>query len=521
MKRASLLLFLFLALLPAAAEEMPPLATQLDAKEQELEQLWAEYWRTDREIALGNDKLSTLPIQKKIRALMTEPGFLEKLRVARFDDRVLERRRYFFLQEATETLITADPKLARLVEGMERDEANIRYRVGKKRLTRAQLNNLVGHEPDRKLRQQAWEARAQITAKTGERIRRAMKLRKALAARHAGREFDDFMLERKQVDRKRLLAWFEEIRSQTDAAYQELIERMRRELKVERVEPWDLEYYFSTLSSDFEAKLSDREAVWPKAKQIAAAMGMNLDSLPVDLVIADITFGGGTYPILYGKEVSILVNKYAGIRFTDTLLHEAGHALHYSLMNEPSFLLRANYPEPYGEGLGQVISLLLYREEIATRYFGLTTEEVRAIQERYRLKSLFDLRETMADSLFEFAAYENPDQDLAALYNRFYSQYLGVEMHGTKTWAFDPFYSSGPIYLQSYVLAEMVGRQIHAAVDQRFGKNWGPEAGAYLREKFFTRGGSATMDEILEKGTGEPLSARALIAALKATNTQN
>jgi Zn-dependent M32 family carboxypeptidase len=89
-------------------------------------------------------------------------------------------------------------------------------------------------------------------------------------------------------------------------------------------------------------------------------------------------------------------------------------------------------------------------------------------------------------------------------------------MHGGHTWAFDPFFASGPIYLQSYVLAEMVGRQVHHALGQRFGERWGKEAGDFLKGKFFSRGGRLTLDEIMQGGTGEPLSDKYLIEALKA-----
>jgi Zn-dependent M32 family carboxypeptidase len=82
-------------------------------------------------------------------------------------------------------------------------------------------------------------------------------------------------------------------------------------------------------------------------------------------------------------------------------------------------------------------------------------------------------------------------------------------------WAFNPFYASGPIYLQSYVLAEMVGRQIHHAADRQFGTRWDKRTGKYLREKFFSRGGRFTLDEIMREGTGEPLTAKYLIEALR------
>jgi hypothetical protein len=506
-----------LLLAAVTARAADSVEARLSAKEEKLEQLYAEYWRTDYRIALGEKNLSILPLKKRIRAVVSDPIFFRQLQAEKFSDPVLVRRRELFLREAIYTNIFADPQLAPLVEGIERDEDALRYRVGSKRMTRAELNNTLADSPDRDLRRQCWEARSQITAVTGRRIQRAMRMRIALARRHAHRPFPEFMLEYKGIgSQKALLDSFEQIRIQTEAPYRQLLERIRAELKLEKVEPWDLDYFFSTLTGGFEQKLFVPEATWPQIKQVAASLGYDFERLPVEMKIADITFGGGTYPILYGKEVKILVNKYTGLRFTDTLLHESGHGLHYSFSNEPSFILRSTSAEPFDEGLGQVMALMLYRTEVATRYFGLSPEQARLVEERYRLKNLLDLRDTIADSVFEFQAYANPDQDLDALYNRTYSRYIEVEMHGTRPWAFDPFYSTGPIYLQSYVLAEMVGWQVHHALDQKFGRNWDAQTGAYLRQKFFSRGGLLTLDQIMQEGTGEPLNPKYMIESLKA-----
>ena len=114
-------------------------------------------------------------------------------------------------------------------------------------------------------------------------------------------------------------------------------------------------------------------------KRVAATLGYDFNKLPVDATITEITFGGGTYPILFGKEVKILVNKYQGLRFVDTLFHESGHALHYSFDLEPeasgspkpSFILEANFAEPFDEGLGQVMALMIYRPQVASAILGL------------------------------------------------------------------------------------------------------------------------------------------------------
>jgi hypothetical protein len=514
MFKPSALLFLCL-ICSASAQVNSPAAVKLSDKEKQLEDLYADYWRTEYKIACGDDSLSSSPIQDHIRAVVSDDPFLADLKAAKFTDPVLQRRRDLFLEEATYTKISNDPKLTTLVESITHEENNIRYQVDDKKLTRAELSNLVANSADRNLREQAWKARSQITRENGDRIRQAIKLRNDLALRFTHTTFSIFMLRRKGVETQELFSWFEQLRSETEPEYQQLLQQMRRELHVDKIEPWDLEYYFSVLTNDFEQQHFLPEEGWSKTKQLAATLGYDLDKLPIEMRTADLSFAGAAYPILYGKEVKILANRYAGIRFYDRLLHATGHALHYSLMNEPSFLLRANYAEPFDEGMAQVFALMLYRPDVDTKLFGLTTAQAEVMAQRFRLKSLFDLRDTMADSLFEFEAYADPDQDLSALYNRIHAQYVGVEMHDVPVWAYNPMYGSDPIYLQSLVVAEMVARQIQHTLDKKFGPTWNNAAGEYLRARFYSRGASQNLSQIMQAGTGERLTAKHLVAQLR------
>ncbi|HET6181048.1 MAG TPA: hypothetical protein VFE61_29285 [Candidatus Sulfotelmatobacter sp.] len=219
--------------------------------------------------------------------------------------------------------------------------------------------------------------------------------------------------------------------------------------------------------------------------------------------------------MLYGKEVKILANRYSGIYFYDRLLHATGHALHYQMMAEPSFLLRNNYAEPVDEGLAQVIALMLYRPEVNTKLFALTPEQAGIVETAYREKMLFSVRNTIADSLSEFEDYADPNQDPSAVYNRMHAKYLGVDMHDAAVWAFNPMYGSDPIYLQSFVVGEMVAHQIQHKTDEQFGRNWDAQAGEYLKANFYSRGAGQSINALMQNGTGERVTPRYLIQFLK------
>ncbi|MBV8476911.1 MAG: hypothetical protein JOZ36_09615 [Acidobacteria bacterium] len=493
-----------------------PLATKLDSKERDLERLYATYWQIQYQLEKGNVGVSDKEVERNLRDIFNDPSFLENLKRAHFDDPVLARRAQLFLDAAIDSQISTDAHLAAVVESIRKDGSAMRYTIGEKSLDRPELDNVLGHTADRDLRRQAWYAQAELTKLTGERVRQAMKLRNQLAPAYAGQRFNDFMLDRRATNRKDLTNWFQQIRAATEGEYEELLSRIKRDLRVERVEPWDLEYYFSTLTPELENKFGWQGA-WERTTRVAGLLGFDFSRLPVHVQITDITFGGYTMPIWYGKEIKMLVSKHTGIRFADTILHESGHALHFSFVQEPTFILKDNYPPPMDEGLGQTMSLMLFRPEVATSIYGLSELEAERLHERRRLESTYALRALMVQSDFELQAYDNPEQDFAALYDHICSKYLDVECHLANTWGYDPFYAAIPIYQQNYVLAEMFAYQVHHFLDQRFGRNWGKEAGTYLHDKFFIRGGSLTLEEIMKQGTAEGLKAEYLIAALHAS----
>ena len=487
----------------------------LDRKEQELEQLYAAYWQIQYQLELGDTKVSDKEIEGKLRDVINDPAFLETLKAARFTDPILQRRRQLFLEVAADLQISTDAELATRVESIRKDGSAIRYKVDGKMLDRPQLDNILAHSPDRNLRRQAWYAQADLTTLTGDRIREVIRMRNELGERHAGQKFSDFMLQRRGTNRRDLSNWFEQIKTSTEPEYQAVLSRMQRELRVEKIEPWDLQYYFSTLTPELENRFGF-DGAWERTAKVASLLGFEFSRLPVDVKIADITFGGYTMPIWYGREIKLLVSKHSGILFADTILHESGHALHFSFVQEPTFILKDNYPPPMDEGLGQTMSLMLFRPEISTTVYGLSIEEARALRERRRLETNYSMRALMVQSEFELEAYDNPDQELDDLYDRVCSKYLDVDCHRSRTWGYDPYFAAIPIYEQSYVLAEMFAYQIHHSMDQKFGRNWGRQGGSYLHDKFLIRGGSLTLDQIMQQGTGEGLTARYLITALKA-----
>src|SRR3954454_23800396 len=117
---------------------------KLDQKEKQLEQLWAQYWRTQYAADSGEQKdASVQPVRAKINVVLLDEAFLRELRGARFTDPILRRRRELFLSDAVDARITGDAELVKLVESITKDESEMRYEVEGKKLARAEINNIL------------------------------------------------------------------------------------------------------------------------------------------------------------------------------------------------------------------------------------------------------------------------------------------------------------------------------------------------------------------------------------------
>ena len=76
-----MLLTLLVLVGPLEGQARNSIVGQLDAKEKQLETLYSDYWRTEYQIALGNEQLSSRPIQERIRAVTSDDKFLHDLRL--------------------------------------------------------------------------------------------------------------------------------------------------------------------------------------------------------------------------------------------------------------------------------------------------------------------------------------------------------------------------------------------------------------------------------------------------------
>jgi peptidyl-dipeptidase A len=122
---------------------------------------------------------------------------------------------------------------------------------------------------------------------------------------------------------------------------------------------------------------------------------------------------------------------------------------------------------------------------------------------------------------FEKSMYENPDQDLNKLWWTIVEKYQMIKMpegRNSPDWASKIHIATSPCYYHNYLLGELFASQLHYFICSHVLKdtvNYNmvsyfnkPEVGAYLKEKVFGPGMLYYWNDMIERATGEKLTAK-------------
>ena len=118
---------------------------------------------------------------------------------------------------------------------------------------------------------------------------------------------------------------------------------------------------------------------------------------------------------------------------------------------------------------------------------------------------------------FEKSMYANPDQDLNKLWWDLVEKYQLLkkpEGRNNADWASKIHIASYPCYYHNYQLGELLASQLNAYIGENIigekepSITGHPEVGEFLVEKVFKPGSRYYWNEMIEKATGEKLTAQ-------------
>ena len=217
-------------------------------------------------------------------------------------------------------------------------------------------------------------------------------------------------------------------------------------------------------------------------------------------------------PVRVPDEVHLVIAPHGGRDDYEALMHEAGHALHFSnVSRELPFEQRCLGDNSVTEGYAFLLQHLIADSAWLETVLGI--HEAEPVLSFLRASRLVFLRRYCAKLGYELALHgaPRPPEDNAADHARRLSDAMHLDWP-TETWLSDVdafFYSAR--YLRAWALETHLRRFMR----DRFGERWfaEPEAGALL-VSLWSEGQARSADELLGELTGEQLDLSALVEDL-------
>ncbi|HNY01078.1 MAG TPA: M2 family metallopeptidase [Bacteroidales bacterium] len=481
----------------------------------------------------------------KMMALYSNKESLKKLEEIKVSgmitDSLLNRQldvlyRSFLMAKADTAKLNA---MVRMGTAIEQKYGNFRAEVKGKKMSDNEVEEVLRSSKDVKYQREVWEAQKKIGTVVAADVIALVKLRNEVAKDLGFKNYHEMSLTLSDQDPKEVSKLFDELDSLTRNSFASVKNdvddyfvkyyglKNRDELmpwnyqnrffqEAPKIYEVDLDQYYKdknleTLASDYYAGIGLPINDMLKNSDLYEKPGKNQHAFCTD--------------IDNEGDVRVLCNVKPNQYWMNTMLHEFGHAVYDKNIdvNLP-FTLR----DPAHTFTTEAIAMMFGRFSTNPQWLkdvaGISEEEKMKIADNcfktLRLEQLVFSRWAQVMYRFEKEMYKNPDQDLNKLWWDLVEKYQMLkrpEGRNEPDWATKIHIATYPCYYHNYLLGELLASQLYYYItgnilktgDDRFQSFAGhPEVGAFLKEKIFAPGSRWYWNEMIEKATGEKLTAK-------------
>jgi len=429
--------------------------------------------------------------------------------------------------------------MVRMGTVIEQKYGNFRTEIKEKKLSDNDVEEVLRTSKDVKYQKEVWEAQKKIGRIVAEDVIKLVKLRNEVAKDLGFRNYHEMSLTLSDQDPKEVGKLFDELDSLTKGAF--------AQAKGE-IDNYFVKYY-NLKGKEELMPLNYQNRFFQEAPKI---YDLDLDKYYKDQNLENITskfYAGIGLPIddmlkksdLFEKpgknqhafctdidnegDVRVLCNIKPNPIWMNTMLHEFGHAVYDKNIdiNLP-FILRDPAHTFTTEAIAMMFGRFSSNPQWIRDMMGIPDEEKLKIADNcfknLRLEQLVFSRWAQVMYRFEKEMYKNPDQDLNKLWWDLVEKYQLLKRPAGRNepdWATKIHIATYPCYYHNYLLGELLASQLYYYIvgnilksqDYKFQSFVGkPEVGAYLKEKVFMPGSRWYWNEMIEKATGEKLTAK-------------
>ncbi len=502
---------------PIKVGDETELASFLDELERRLEEADVEYEETLWRKYLREPHRDLDEIERRRSKIILNDDYLHVTKewAPRVRDELLAKRvkamKRLFLSKRVEAL----PEIFALRNRINEEHIKFRPVVLGKEMDRTDVLEVLRKDSDRSKRKSAWESFAELSSRIENDVKDLMKKRNQNAQELGYKTYVDYSLTLDLINENELLKLYTELDKLSASSFRSVMEETKEKLHIKRLEPWDIAFAIDQFVKPPDEHFP-KDKIIPKIKELVESWGIITEKLPILIKQADIPFGGLCFAIRIPTDVRIVSNPRDGHRFYATLFHEYGHALHACFVKQRHYPLKLDVG-CFHEGMATILQRFTSDPNWLRMNTSLATEEITRFVKAAKASLLLRLRNLMALSIFEFLAYEDPEQDLNKLWSRTQAKYLFVSENETPQWAAQSIYTTHPVYFQNYVLAEMIAAQTIGYLKEKHSRLLNnAKIAEFLIQNYYGPGSSVDWSEKVKRATRKKLSAEALAQQLAA-----
>jgi peptidyl-dipeptidase A len=372
-------------------------------------------------------------------------------------------------------------------------------------------------------RRAVWEASKTVGAEVADDVRALVRLRNDAARSLGFRDHFAMTLATTEFDEVKLFHTLDEVDAITAEPFRALKRNLDEQLTeryavaVDDLRPWHYDDPFFQepqrgLGVDLDPYLRDLNV---DELTVRTFDSMGLDVRPV-VGRSDLLPRAGKVQHAFcidvdrGGDVRVLSNNAPGERWSETMLHEFGHAIYFCGVGADLPWLVRDMHMCLTEGVAMRCGRLVHDPDWLAQIAGLPASTVAELaprlEEARRAQILLFARWVLVMTHFERGLYANPDGPHNDRWWDLVERYQLVRRPDDRhapDWAAKIHFSVAPVYYHNYLFGELVASQLTEWLGPLVGN---PDAGRALVASLFAPGATKSWGGIIADATGAPLS---------------
>jgi len=386
-----------------------------------------------------------------------------------------------------------------------------------KQISSPEIANILSTNLDENIRKKAYLARAQINKPLFDGgFLELVNMRNEYAKLNGFNNFVEYSLDGSELSRNIFSNWRKEIKTALPKMKKLRKDFAKKYLQKDNLQPWDSAFITSEIAPQMNASVKMSNFFEP-IKKLYNKFGFDISNQNTTYDIfprKNKSEWGYNFTIELGKDSRILANVKDKYYEFGVLMHETGHATHFSNIDPDDILLNSGISGIVSEGIANLFGNFIYDEIFYTEFFKGKIEEAKiAFGNLEKWRKINSLR-AIPTILFDQELYLNKLESLDDIHQLLWKidkETLDEPQYADEpVWGFRIHHTTHPIYLHNYFMGDVTCEMLKKVFTQKQKINsileMPKEFGAFLLNDVIQVSGELKYEELFKKISGNEFS---------------